>query len=387
MRADFIIRGGRVMDPYTAVDEIKDVVIQNTRIIDPQGEMVECDHVIDATGCIVTPGLVDFHTHIFYEGSGTCIRPDFMISQGTTAAVDAGSAGTVTYESFYKSVIAQSAVRIKSFLTTYSGGQLDFKLCEDFNPDLINFTRMERVIDQYRDNILGLKIRLSRGVVPEDKGLEYLKRVVELAEELDAKLGTALRVCVHTTNSPIAAGALADCLRPGDIFCHCFQGTGNTIVTENGHMAPRILEARKRGVIFDAANGRGNFSLETARRALKAGFAPDIISTDLTLDKFNIPPYAKNLLTVMAKYMTLGMDFMDVLKAVTAVPAGIMGMEGRIGTLKPGAYADLVILRQKHINFVQKDVRNEELACDTLLVPQLTMCAGEINFCQTDFFL
>lgn len=387
MRADFIIRGGRVMDPYTAVDEIKDVVIQNTRIIDPQGEMVECDHVIDATGCIVTPGLVDFHTHIFYEGSGTCIRPDFMISQGTTAAVDAGSAGTVTYESFYKSVIAQSAVRIKSFLTTYSGGQLDFKLCEDFNPDLINFTRMERVIDQYRDNILGLKIRLSKGVVPEDKGLEYLKRVVELAEELDAKLGTALRVCVHTTNSPIAAGELADCLRPGDIFCHCFQGTGNTIVTEDGHMAPRILEARKRGVIFDAANGRGNFSLETARRALKAGFAPDIISTDLTLDKFNIPPYAKNLLTVMAKYMTLGMDFMDVLKAVTAVPAGIMGMEGRIGTLKPGAYADLVILRQKHINFVQKDYRNEELACDTLLVPQLTMCAGEINFCQTDFFL
>lgn len=387
MRADFIIRGGRVMDPYTAVDEIKDVVIQNTRIIDPQGEMVECDHVIDATGCIVTPGLVDFHTHIFYEGSGTCIRPDFMISQGTTAAVDAGSAGTVTYESFYKSVIAQSAVRIKSFLTTYSGGQLDFKLCEDFNPDLINFTRMERVIDQYRDNILGLKIRISKGVVPEDKGLEYLKRVVELAEELDAKLGTALRVCVHTTNSPIAAGELADSLRPGDIFCHCFQGTGNTIVTEDGHIAPRILEARKRGVIFDAANGRGNFSLETARRALKAGFAPDIISTDLTLDKFNIPPYAKNLLTVMAKYMTLGMDFMDVLKAVTAVPAGIMGMEGRIGTLKPGAYADLVILRQKHINFVQKDYRNEELACDTLLMPQLTMCAGEINFCQTDFFL
>lgn len=387
MRADFIIRGGRVMDPYTAVDEIKDVVIQNTRIIDPQGEMVECDHIIDASGCIVTPGLVDFHTHIFYEGSGTCIRPDFMISQGTTAAVDAGSAGTVTYESFYKSVIVQSAVRIKSFLTTYSGGQLDFKLCEDFNPDLINFTRMERVIDQYRDNILGLKIRLSKGVVPEDKGLEYLKRVVELAEELDAKLGTALRVCVHTTNSPIAAGELADCLRPGDIFCHCFQGTGNTIVTEDGQIAPRILEARKRGVIFDAANGRGNFSLETARRALKAGFAPDIISTDLTLDKFNIPPYAKNLLTVMAKYMTLGMDFMDVLKAVTAVPAGIMGMEGRIGTLKPGAYADLVILRQKHINFVQKDYRNEELACDTLLVPQLTMCAGEINFCQTDFFL
>lgn len=387
MRADFIIRGGRVVDPYTAVDEIRDVVIQNAKIVDPQGEVVECGCVIDASGCIVAPGLVDFHTHIFYEGSGSCIRPDLMIAQGTTTAVDAGSAGTVTYEAFYKTVIAQSAVRIKSFLTTYSGGQLDFKLCEDFNPQLINLQRMERVIDKYRDNILGLKIRLSKGVVPDDKGLDYLKRVVELAEELNRKLETSLRVCVHTTNAPVTAGELADCLRPGDIFCHCYQGMGNTIVMEDGSISEQILEARKRGVIFDAANGRGNFGVETAKQALAAGFLPDIISSDLTIDKFNIPPYAKNLLTVMAKYLTMGMDFVDVLRAVTATPAQIMGMEGKIGTLKPGADADIVILKQKEKVFVQKDFKDDELVSNILFVPQLTMCAGEINFCQTDFFL
>lgn len=387
MRADFIIRGGRVVDPYTAVDEIRDVVIQNAKIVDPQGEAVECGCVIDASGCIVAPGLVDFHTHIFYEGSGSCIRPDLMIAQGTTTAVDAGSAGTVTYEAFYKTVIAQSAVRIKSFLTTYSGGQLDFKLCEDFNPQLINLQRMERVIDKYRDNILGLKIRLSKGVVPDDKGLDYLKRVVELAEELNRKLETSLRVCVHTTNAPVTAGELADCLRPGDIFCHCYQGMGNTIVMEDGSISEQILEARKRGVIFDAANGRGNFGVETAKRALAAGFLPDIISSDLTIDKFNIPPYAKNLLTVMAKYLTMGMDFVDVLRAVTATPAQIMGMEEKIGTLKPGADADIVILKQKEKVFVQKDFKDDELVSNILFVPQLTMCAGEINFCQTDFFL
>lgn len=387
MRADFIIRGGRVVDPYTAVDEIRDVVIQNAKIVDPQGEAVECGCVIDASGCIVAPGLVDFHTHIFYEGSGSCIRPDLMIAQGTTTAVDAGSAGTVTYEAFYKTVIAQSAVRIKSFLTTYSGGQLDFKLCEDFNPQLINLQRMERVIDKYRDNILGLKIRLSKGVVSDDKGLDYLKRVVELAEELNRKLETSLRVCVHTTNAPVTAGELADCLRPGDIFCHCYQGMGNTIVMEDGSISEQILEARKRGVIFDAANGRGNFGVETAKQALAAGFLPDIISSDLTIDKFNIPPYAKNLLTVMAKYLTMGMDFVDVLRAVTATPAQIMGMEGKIGTLKPGADADIVILKQKEKVFVQKDFKDDELVSNILFVPQLTMCAGEINFCQTDFFL
>ena len=311
----------------------------------------------------------------------------FMISQGTTAAVDAGTAGTVTYESFYKSVIAQSTVRIKGFLTTYSGGQLDFKLCEDFNPELINLARMERVIDKYRDNILGLKIRLSKGVVPDDKALDYLKRVIELADELDERLGTSLRVCVHTTNSPIPASELADCLRPGDIFCHCFQGAGNTIIMENGQIWPGILEARKRGVIFDAANGRGNFGAATAKQALKAGFLPDIISTDLTIDKFNIPPYTKNLPSVMAKYMTMGMNLMDVLNTVTAAPAKIMGMEGKIGTLQPGADADIVILKEKQLSFIQKDFKDEELVSNALLVPQLTMCAGEINFCQADFFL
>ena len=310
-----------------------------------------------------------------------------MISQGTTAAVDAGTAGTVTYESFYKSVIAQSTVRIKGFLTTYSGGQLDFKLCEDFNPELINLARMERVIDKYRDNILGLKIRLSKGVVPDDKALDYLKRVIELADELDERLGTSLRVCVHTTNSPIPASELADCLRPGDIFCHCFQGAGNTIIMENGQIWPGILEARKRGVIFDAANGRGNFGAATAKQALKAGFLPDIISTDLTIDKFNIPPYTKNLPSVMAKYMTMGMNLMDVLNTVTAAPAKIMGMEGKIGTLQPGADADIVILKEKQLSFIQKDFKDEELVSNALLVPQLTMCAGEINFCQADFFL
>ena len=229
----------------------------------------------------------------------------------------------------------------------------------------------------------------SSGVIRKQtaKALDYLKRVIELADELDERLGTSLRVCVHTTNSPIPASELADCLRPGDIFCHCFQGAGNTIIMENGQIWPGILEARKRGVIFDAANGRGNFGAATAKQALKAGFLPDIISTDLTIDKFNIPPYTKNLPSVMAKYMTMGMNLMDVLNTVTAAPAKIMGMEGKIGTLQPGADADIVILKEKQLSFIQKDFKDEELVSNALLVPQLTMCAGEINFCQADFFL
>ena len=389
MKVDYIIRNGHVYDPLNGVNEIRDVYVKNMHIVDPKGEDVECkaDFIIDATGKIVTPGLIDFHTHLFHEGSSICIHPDMMIAQGTTSAVDAGSAGTSTYSAFYKSVIAQSQVRVKGFLTVYGGGQLDPKLCEDFNPALFNVEKMERVIEANKDNILGLKIRLSKGVVPDETGADYLRAVVKLADELNEKLGTSLRVCVHTTNSPVPAGELAECLRPGDIFCHCFQGAGNTIVGEDGTIDPRILEARKRGVIFDAANGKGNFGIKTAQAALAAGFLPDIISTDLTVDKFNMPPYAKNLPLVISKYLALGMDLMTILERVTVVPARLMGMEGKIGTLQEGAFADIAIFELKEKEYIQKDFCDDEILCGQILVPQLTMIDGEIQYCQSDFYL
>lgn len=389
MQVDYIIRGGRVIDPAVGTDEIRDVYVRNMRIVDPAGESVECkkDQIIDATGMIVSPGLIDFHTHLFHEGSTICIHPDMMVAQGTTSAVDAGSAGTATYEAFYKSVVSQSLVRVKGFVTVYSGGQLDPKLCEDFHPKLYNVDKMERVIAKYRDNVLGLKIRLSKGVVPDETRAEYLNACVELAEELDRRLGTKLRVCVHTTNSPVTASELADCLRPGDIFAHCFQGAGNIIVQEDGSIAPGIKRARERGVLFDSANGKGNFGLKAAQKALAAGFLPDIISSDLTVDKFNMPPYAKNLPAVLSKYLCLGLDLPTVLKCCTTTPAEVMGLAGKIGTLQPGAMADIAILQLKEKNYVQKDFRDDELACNVMLVPQLTMIAGEIQYCQADFYL
>ena len=389
MNVDYIIKGGHVIDPAENVDRIKDIYVKNMRVVEPGDASVECnpDCIIDASGKLVTPGLIDFHTHLFHEGSSICIHPDMMIAQGTTSAVDAGSAGTSTYEAFYKSVIAQSLVRVKGFLTVYGGGQLDPKLCEDFNPALYNVEKMERVIEANRDNILGLKIRLSKGVVPDETGAEYLRAVVKLADDLNSRLGTSLRVCVHTTNSPVTAGELAECLRPGDIFCHCFQGAGSPIAAEDGQIDPLVLKARQRGVIFDAANGKGNFGLKSAKRALAAGFLPDVISTDLTVDKFNMPPYAKNLPLVISKYLALGMTLPDIIRTVTETPAKLMGMEGQIGTLKAGAIADIAIFDLKDRQYIQKDFCDDEIVCHQILVPQLTMVAGEIQYCQSDFYL
>ena len=387
MNVDYIIRGGKVYDPATGTEEIRDIAIRNMRIVEAEGATCSPQRIIDATGKLVTPGLIDFHTHLFHQGSTISIYPDMMIAQGTTAAVDAGSAGTATYESFYETVVSRSLARVKGFLTVYSGGQLDPLLCEDFNPSLYNLDKMERVIDRYRDNIIGLKIRLSKGVVPDETGADYLKACVETADHLSEKLGKDLPVCVHTTNAPVTAGELASCLRAGDIFTHCFQGAGNTIVLEDGSIDPLVLDARKRGVIFDSANGKGNFGLATAKKALAAGFLPDIISSDLTVDKFNMPPYCKNLNHVLSKYLELGLDFMTVLRCVTLLPAKLMGLEGKIGTLQPGAYADIAIFDLKDITYEQRDFKEDALTCHQLLVPQMTLCSGEIMYCQSDFYI
>ena len=213
---------------HSIFDGIKDLYIRNNKIVDVKDGNVECNpnQVIDATGKLVLPGLIDFHTHVFHSGSTICVRPDMMIPLGTTATVDAGSAGCANFGAFYQSVISQSLMKIKSFMEVYSGGQLDSKLCEDFNPALYNRDYIARVYDQYQDNLLGLKIRFSKGVVPEESGFTYVTEAVSLCKELEDQLGKAVRLCVHTTNVPTSAGDLANCLRPGDIFCHCYPRCG-----------------------------------------------------------------------------------------------------------------------------------------------------------------
>ena len=373
MKADFLLRGGRVIDPAAGIDEIRDIALCGDRIIAADSAA----QIIDAAGCLVCPGLIDFHTHLFFGVSGISIDPDRLIAQGTTAAVDAGSAGSANYERF-SDIIGQSRIRIKSFINFYPFGQLGGGAVEDYSPDICRIDELEPVVDKHRDEILGLKLRLSRGIVPEGSGAEALRRCVAAADELEQRLGLPLRVCVHTTDSPVSAEELADCLRPGDIFCHCYQGMGNPIVTADGTIEPGVLRARGRGVLFDAANGRSNFSFEVAKKALAAGFLPDIISTDMTVMTFGPSPHVGSLPRVLSKYLALGLRLPETLRRCTEIPARLMGLEGQCGTLRPGACADLAVFRLEDRTWEQQDCRGETLRCGQLLVPQMTILGGKI---------
>lgn len=382
MKVDYILRGGRVIDPAAGTDELRDVYIREGRIV-PTCGAADCspDRIVDVHGCIVTPGLIDYHAHVFHTGSTIAIEPDALLAQGTTTVVDAGTAGCANYELFEASVMENAAIRIMAYLNVYDRGQEDAAMPENFDPALYDREAMTALAAKHA-GILGLKLRLSRGIVPEERAEEILLSCVDLADWLEERTGKQLRLCVHATDCPLPAGELAAMLRPGDVFCHCFQGKGHSILTEDGGIDPGIWKARERGVLFDAANGRGNFSLFVAREALRAGFLPDIISSDLTVSTFLGSPHVRSLPHVMSKYLSLGLSLPEVLRRCTEKPAQLLGMEGELGRLCPGARADIAVFRLEDRIWEQEDFCGEKILCEQLLVPQMTFLDGKPVFCQ-----
>ncbi len=382
MKADILIKNGLVIDPYKSYIGTKTIGISENRMADLADAPIEslsAETVIDAAGCVVMPGLIDFHTHLFYGGSELGAKADLMLPTGVTSAVDAGTAGCLNYEAFRTSALLQSSVRIKSFISASTGGLYDLNHHPVYDPGIARMEKIRALKERYPDEILGIKVMLSRGIVGDD-ALPILRSVIKTADQIGN-----LAVCVHTTDPGCPAYQIARELRKGDIYCHCYQGSGSTILDSRDKVHPEVWEARRRGVLFDAANGKGHFCNHVAEMAMQEGFFPDIISTDIVRTTLYASRRAKNLPYVLSKYLNLGMELSAVIRAASETPAKIMRMEGQIGTLVPGALADIAIARitQKHTEFM--DFRWNSLVGDKLLIPQLTILNGEIVYSQTDF--
>ena len=379
MKYDLIIKGGTVIDPSLNLSSVCDIAIADNKIA-AISDTIKADatSTINAEGLVVTPGLIDFHTHLFYGGTDIGVMPDMaFLPLGVTTAVDTGSAGSANYSVFSSSIIANSIVRVKSYLNVCPAGLSTTKYHENVSPKYYDKKKMAAIIDKYSHEILGLKIRASKELV-EDEGLEPLKKTIELAAEF------GLPVAVHTTNPPEDAAEIAKLLRAGDIYVHMYQGTGSHIVGSDGKVKQAMKDAKERGVIFDASNGGNHWVFAVARAALADNFYPDIISTDITTKTLYKPP-VYGLPYIMSKYLNMGMSLDSVVAACTCKPAQLMHMENKIGTLKPGAYADVALFKvaQRPTKFT--DTKGEVVIGEQLLVPQATIKDGQLVYKSIEF--
>ena len=373
---DLLIQNGYVMDPAQGISEKRNVVADKGRILECGDSRPEARVVLDASGCIVTPGLIDFHTHFYYGKTGLGCDGGAMPYTGVTAAVDAGSSGCENFEDFYRTQLSVLPIRAKAFLSCYSKGMAVPGNHEDFSPSLFEPEKIGRLLRAYPDTILGFKIRIGRELM---KDLRPLKAALALSDSLGE-----LPLCVHITNAPESLAAVADMMRRGDIICHVYHGTGNTVLDDRGRVLDEIREARDRGVLFDASNGNMNNSHAVTLACLEQGFFPDIISTDMTGDKFCKGRRAKSLPFIMSKYLSMGMPVLEIIRCVTQTPAAAMNEAGRLGTLAAGSCADISILRICERKTVFEDTTGQLYTGSMVFEPVYGIVGGKLYTCRPD---
>jgi dihydroorotase len=375
MKFDLLLKGCTLVDPAEGIHTLQDVAFVDGRVAAIGDDLAASDaaKLIDCTGLIVAPGMIDLHVHVFWGVSHLGIEVDpNCVAKGVTTAVDAGSAGADTFPGFRKYVIDVCATRLFAQLNISAQGMLNPDVGELDDLRFASAPRAIALIEQHRDVILGVKVRLTRGsIVSEQAGL----RPLYLAREAADAVG--LPIMVH----PQAAwcDSIDDILavmRKDDILTHCFHGAACGILDGGGRVRDSVLDAMARGVIFDVGHGAGSFSWQIAEQALAQDVLPQTISSDLHHYNVNGPVY--DLATTVTKFLHLGLSLDEALRRVTATPAQAIHLADKIGTLKVGAWGDAVVFKLESGQFPLVDSHGQERTASRRLVPQIVVRAGKV---------
>jgi dihydroorotase len=377
---DLVIKGGDVLDPSQSLRGRRDIGIRYGVI-----EAVEADiaaeralRVLDAAGKLVTPGLVDLHTHVYPYGSAIGIPADELVPyQCTTTCVSAGDAGANNFAAFRRFIVAQTRTRLYAFVHVANMGLAPFPVAELYNIDFAQVDAAAMAVAENADMVLGIKVRMSENVIAKN-GLEPLKRAIAACE----KAGTGGKVMCHIGGVETSGlmSQILDTLRPGDILTHAYSGAPNiagafTNIVQDGRLLPAALAAKQRGVIFDVGHGGGSFDYTVAEVAIPQGCPPDTISSDIHVFSGNTPgvPY---LTWVMSKFMGLGFSLEQVVAMATINPAKIINRQPKLGTLQIGAPGDVAIMElvEGPVSFV--DTRNNKREGRAYLKPVQTVTGG-----------
>src|SRR5437588_11688054 len=375
MKYDLLIQHGEVVDPGAGLRGMLDIGISGGKVVavGPSLPRDQARRTISARGLIVTPGLVDIHAHIFVSAHDMGGHADhFCQARGVTTLCDAGSTGSATFAGLRQVIDREVRTRTRAFVNlsaigivgTSRGGELSHFPYAD--PE-----GCARTIEENPDLAIGVKLRYGPGIV-----WEYTTEPVKLARKTAAMAGVPLMI--HITDSPIPLPDILAEMIPGDIITHCYHGRAHGIMGEEKQLVLKeVVEAQRHGIIFDCAHGRNHFSFPMIEKALDQGFLPDTISTDLTVTSATKGP-VWDMATTMSKLLHFGMSLDDLVMRATAAPAKILGYEGTVGTLKPGANADIALIERRNGDYDLTDSDGNTVTAKERLITRMTIKDGRV---------
>ncbi len=374
-RYDLLIKGGRVVDPSQNLDAVRDVAIAGGKVAHvaeniPESEAAE---TIRAEGKIVTPGLIDLHTHVFPYVGPYGIEPDpYCVHRGVTTVIDAGTAGAFAFPAFRRYTIERAATRIRALLHVVSIGMIAGSTPNMGELEDLRYCDPKMAVEAARahhDLVVGFKIRFSKQYTGAND-YEGMKRARDAAD------GASLPLMIHIGGSYTPLPKFLALMMKGDVVTHSFNSHPNGLLDEAGKILPEVADARERGVLFDVGHGAGSFSFEVMEKCLAQNFHPDTISSDLYSANINGPVY--DLLTTLSKFLLLGLSLNEVIERSTVNSARVFKFGAEIGTLKPGAEADVSVLELREGPFAFTDSDGKTRTGRQKLAPFVTVRGGKV---------